>query len=91
MHIHFFFYYFNYSILYYNLTTNIDELDSYMYQTVGYDGIKYISECMGVPLFQNDIVGDCIVSGLDYVPTKNDEVEDLYNLLLKIKVYIYYY
>jgi diphthine-ammonia ligase len=61
------------------------ELDSYMYQTVGYDGIKYISECMGVPLFQNDIVGDCIVSGLDYVPTKNDEVEDLYNLLLKIK------
>lgn len=61
------------------------ELDSYMYQTVGYDGIKYISECMGVPLYQNDIVGDCIVSGLDYVPTKNDEVEDLYNLLLKIK------
>jgi len=56
-----------------------------MYQTVGYDGIKYISECMGVPLYQNDINGDCIVSGLDYVPTKNDEVEDLYNLLLKIK------
>ncbi|ORX53730.1 hypothetical protein BCR36DRAFT_348617 [Piromyces finnis] len=61
------------------------ELDSYMYQTVGYDGIKYISECMGIPLYQNDILGGCIVDGLDYVPTKNDEVEDLYNLLLKIK------
>jgi len=62
-----------------------------MYQTVGYDGIKYISECMCIPLYQNDILGNCIVDGLDYVPTKNDEVEDLYNLLLAVKVYFFFY
>ncbi len=36
-------------------TEESDELDSFMYQTVGHDGIAVISECMGLPLFRRPV------------------------------------
>jgi len=32
-----------------------DELDSFMYQTVGHEGIEAISECMGLPLYRRPV------------------------------------
>ena len=60
---------------------NTDEMDSYMYQTVGNDAIELYSEAMGLPLFQRTIRGSPVEQGKDYNINKNDEVEDLYELL----------
>lgn len=63
-------------------------MDSYMYQTVGHQGINLYAEAMGLPLYREMISGDAVDQGRDYKPTENDEVEDLYGLLSKIKVFI---
>lgn len=63
-------------------------MDSYMYQTVGHQGIDLYAEAMGLPLYRETISGDAVDQGRDYKPTENDEVEDLYGLLSKIKVQI---
>lgn len=63
-----------------------DELDSYMYQTVGHDAIDLYSGCMGIPLFRREIKGSSVSQGADYRPTDADEVEDLYELLSEVKV-----
>lgn len=63
-----------------------DEMDSYMYQTVGHQGIDLYAEAMGLPLYRETITGNAISQGRTYDPTDNDEVEDLYRLLSKIKV-----
>ncbi|XP_045451767.1 diphthine--ammonia ligase [Melitaea cinxia] len=62
-----------------------DELDSYMYQTVGHQCIDLYAEAMGLPLYRDVISGVPINQGRNYNPTDNDEVEDLYRLLSKIK------
>ncbi|CAG9123295.1 unnamed protein product [Plutella xylostella] len=62
-----------------------DELDSYMYQTVGHMGIDLYAEAMGLPLFREVISGTALDQGRNYKPTTNDEVEDLYRLLAKVK------
>jgi diphthine-ammonia ligase len=64
----------------------IDEIDSYMFQTVGHDVIGLYQECLNVPLFRSDISGTSLSTASDYLPTQNDEVEDLYALLKKVKV-----
>lgn len=64
-----------------NQNKNKDELDSYMYQTVGHDAIQYYAECMGLPLYRRDIQGMPIHQGYEYVATEKDETEDLYTLL----------
>ncbi|CAO3623197.1 unnamed protein product [Cunninghamella echinulata] len=61
-----------------------DELDSYMYQTVGHDAIHYYAECMDLPLYRRDINGTPIAQEYDYQETTNDETEDLYFLLKEI-------
>ncbi|KAJ1963363.1 hypothetical protein H4R35_007257, partial [Dimargaris xerosporica] len=59
-----------------------DELDSYLFQTVGYDGVPYIAECMDLPLYRAVIKGTPIVQTLDYnEATANDETEDLFRLM----------
>lgn len=68
----------------YNFIT--DELDSYMYQTVGHQGIDLYAEAMGLPLYREIIKGEAIDQSRNYKPTENDEVEDLYRLLSKVKV-----
>ncbi|CAH0625375.1 unnamed protein product [Chrysodeixis includens] len=62
-----------------------DEMDSYMYQTVGHQGIDLYAEAMGLPLYRENITGNAISQGRTYDPTENDEVEDLYRLLSKVK------
>lgn len=63
-----------------------DELNSFMYQTVGHQALEYYSKAMGVPLYRRVISGKPINQEYDYPePQKGDEVEDLYELLLDIK------
>ncbi|XP_068627850.1 uncharacterized protein [Battus philenor] len=62
-----------------------DELDSYMYQTVGHQGIDLYAEAMELPLYRETISGVAVDQGRNYNPTENDEVEDLYRLLMKVK------
>lgn len=66
----------------------IHQADSYMYQTVGHSIISLYAECMNLPLFRQPISGSSLVTTSDYAPTINDEVEDLYSLLLKAKTAI---
>ncbi|XP_035674610.1 diphthine--ammonia ligase-like [Branchiostoma floridae] len=62
-----------------------DELDSYMFQTVGHDAIDLYAEAMSLPLFRRTIQGGSVQVGMDYTPTDADEVEDLFLLLQEIK------
>ncbi|ORX63156.1 hypothetical protein DM01DRAFT_1298162 [Hesseltinella vesiculosa] len=62
-----------------------DELDSYMYQTVGHDAIHCYAECMDLPLYRRDIIGAPLQMEAVYDTTENDETEDLYQLLKEIK------
>ncbi|XP_073828856.1 uncharacterized protein [Musca autumnalis] len=64
---------------------DIDELDSFMYQTVGHMGIEILAKAMGLPLYRQETKGKSTQTGKHYVPTDNDEVEDLYNLLATCK------
>lgn len=65
-----------------------DELDSYMYQTVGHQAIESIAKVLDLPLFRADITGTTKNTDLEYSEQNNDdkdEVEQLYCLLKKIK------
>ncbi|KAF6204719.1 hypothetical protein GE061_018880 [Apolygus lucorum] len=64
---------------------NQDELDSYMYQTVGHQGVELYAEAMNLPLFRQPTLGVAVHSDKLYTPTPEDEVEDLYQLLATIK------
>lgn len=63
------------------LYCRLDELDSYMYQTVGHMGITKLAEAMELPLYRMETKGKSTQTGKSYVPTDDDEVEDLFNLL----------
>ncbi|KAM8834248.1 diphthine--ammonia ligase [Synchiropus picturatus] len=62
-----------------------DELDSYMYQTVGHQAIQLYAEAMELPLYRRTIQGSSLDTTRDYTETEGDEVEDLYQLLLQVK------
>lgn len=64
---------------------SVDELDSYMYQTVGHQIIIKYAECMGLPLFRRRIQGSSKHLELGYKRTQGDEVEDMYLLLRQVK------
>ncbi|RXG60933.1 Diphthine--ammonia ligase [Armadillidium vulgare] len=65
---------------------DVDELDSYMYQSVGHQGLSLYSEALGLPLYQREIEGTSLnTRSIHYTPTDGDEVEDLYSLLKKVK------
>ncbi|VDM62167.1 unnamed protein product [Angiostrongylus costaricensis] len=77
------------------------ELDSYMYQSVGAEGVLMIAQAMGLPLYRREITGLPVNKNYDYCvlnvcvslikkhvvlqPTTGDEVEDLYELLNRVK------
>lgn len=61
------------------------EIDSYMYQSVGHEAIALIAESMELPLFRTKTQGVCKEFGKTYTPTEEDEVEDLYSLLVDVK------
>lgn len=58
-----------------------DEIDSFMFQTVGHDIISYYSLCLDVPLYRQAIEGGSKNQDLEYSKTENDEIEDLYQLI----------
>ncbi|XP_062061568.1 diphthine--ammonia ligase isoform X2 [Lepus europaeus] len=62
-----------------------DELDSYMYQTVGHHAIDLYAEAMALPLYRRTIRGRSLDTGLVYTKCEGDEVEDLYELLKLVK------
>ncbi|KAJ7638968.1 hypothetical protein FB45DRAFT_417505 [Roridomyces roridus] len=68
-----------------------EELDSYMYQTVGQDAIELVARALDVPLYRRVISGQAIEQGLEYGArngsdgTLGDETEDLYALLSTVK------
>ncbi|KAI8058125.1 hypothetical protein BDF22DRAFT_663954 [Syncephalis plumigaleata] len=62
-----------------------DELDSFVYQTVGHDAIHWYAECMNLPLLRREIHGTPKRQALDYETTVEDETEDLYELLKEVK------
>lgn len=64
---------------------NKTEIDSYMYQSVGHEAIDLMAEAMGLPLYQETTLGQASQLGKTYVPTDNDEVEDLFKLLQQVK------
>ncbi|KAI9562364.1 putative diphthine--ammonia ligase [Daphnia sinensis] len=67
-------------------TATVDEMDSYMYQTVGHDAIALYSEATGIPLYRETIRGKSVQQGSDYkFSGPEDEVEDLYRLLSHVK------
>lgn len=60
-----------------------------MYQTVGHQGVELYAEAMGLPLFRQMTHGVALLHDKVYTPTPEDEVEDLYRLLNKVKVGVY--
>ncbi|KAG0439884.1 Diphthine--ammonia ligase [Dictyocoela muelleri] len=76
------------ALLYINSVKGI--VDSYMYQSIGQNIIDLYKKCMDIPLFIENSEMKSINIDLNYKPTANDEVEDLYNALLKIKGKIYF-
>uniref|UniRef100_A0A8C9FWA4 Diphthine--ammonia ligase n=1 Tax=Pavo cristatus TaxID=9049 RepID=A0A8C9FWA4_PAVCR len=66
-------------------TGQTDELDSYMYQTVGHHAIDLYSDAMDLPLYRCFIKGTSINTGRVYTTCQEDEVEDLYHLLKLVK------
>lgn len=57
-----------------------------MFQTVGHQGVEYLGEAVGLPLYREATFGQSKMLEKNYCPTDNDEVEDLYRLLVKVKV-----
>ncbi|KAJ7507949.1 hypothetical protein B0H11DRAFT_1849356 [Mycena galericulata] len=68
-----------------------EELDSYMYQTVGQDAIELVARALEVPLYRRVISGQALEQGSEYGARNasdgilGDETEDLYALLLTVK------
>ncbi|XP_024132897.1 diphthine--ammonia ligase isoform X1 [Oryzias melastigma] len=62
-----------------------DELDSYMYQTVGHQAIELYADAMDLPLYRHTIQGSSLDTSRNYSETEGDEVEDLYQLLHLVK------
>src|SRR5277367_2123626 len=56
-----------------------------MYQTVGHDAIHLQAECFPVPFYREYITGDSVDQTLNYTTTANDETEDLFHLLSRVK------
>ncbi len=55
-----------------------------MFQTVGHEGVSLISEAMEVPLYRAFTRGKSLARDLVYTPTEEDEVEELYELLVRV-------
>ncbi|GMM59144.1 diphthine--ammonia ligase [Maudiozyma humilis] len=68
-------------------STNIQELDSFMFQTVGFDVVAQYPNCISnIPLYRQPIEkGTSKNVDLNYIETQDDEIEELFMLLSKIK------
>ncbi|NXA25935.1 DPH6 ligase, partial [Ibidorhyncha struthersii] len=66
-------------------TGQTDELDSYMYQTVGHHAIDLYADALDLPLYRGFIKGTSVNTGKVYTACQEDEVEDLYHLMKLVK------
>ena len=67
------------------MDSDVEELNSLMYQTAGHSVLPLLAECFNVPLIRGDICGAAKIQSLSYdKPEEGDEVEDLYNLLKSV-------
>lgn len=68
-------------------TAESDEMDSFMYQTVGHSALDSYSECMGgIPMYRGEIKGTSKVQTLEYKSVgEEDETEDLLRLLQRVQ------
>ncbi|KFQ54566.1 Diphthine--ammonia ligase, partial [Nestor notabilis] len=66
-------------------TGQSDELDSYMYQTVGHHAIDLYADALDLPLYRGFIKGTSVNTGRVYTACQEDEVEDLYHLMKLVK------
>lgn len=64
---------------------NSDELDSFMFQTVGHEGVALVAKAMKLPLYRINTDGISLVRDLHYSRREGDEVEDLFQLLSHVK------
>jgi diphthine-ammonia ligase len=68
-------------------TNGNEDIDSYMYQTVGHSIIPLYEEALGIPLYRQEITGKAVNSNRDYEQStkqEQDETEDLVPLLEKV-------
>lgn len=72
-----------------------EELDSFLYQSIGHSAIPHIAHALDLPLFTRAINGSPIRTELGYgsrlpgreeVEDEQDETEDLYELLKEVKL-----
>ncbi|XP_071414126.1 diphthine--ammonia ligase isoform X3 [Pithys albifrons albifrons] len=66
-------------------TGRTDELDSYMYQTVGHHAVDLYADALDLPLYRGFIKGTSVNMGRVYTACQEDEVEDLYHLMKLVK------
>ncbi|KAH8118362.1 hypothetical protein DFH11DRAFT_1849706 [Phellopilus nigrolimitatus] len=71
-----------------------EELDSYLYQTVGQDAVELVAQALDVPLYRKLISGSAVEQGSEYGSrdaaagangVKGDETEDLHGLLSEVR------
>ncbi|KAI9777578.1 MAG: hypothetical protein M1835_005195 [Candelina submexicana] len=68
-----------------------DDIDSYMYQTVGHTVIPLFEEALGIPLYRQEILGSAINKCKSYGPSASidgaagDETESLVPLLQRVQ------
>ncbi|PKI83964.1 hypothetical protein MVES_001864 [Malassezia vespertilionis] len=71
-----------------------DEMDSFMYQTVGHDAVQAIADAMHLPLYRAPIMGQALNQSSVYGAvdprqgqgeSEEDETEDLYRLLCTVQ------
>jgi diphthine-ammonia ligase len=62
----------------------IEEMNSFMYQSAAHQTIPLMAECLGVPLFRQPMNRKSLVQTLDYSKDDEDEVEDLFLLLERV-------
>ena len=56
-----------------------------MFQTVGHEGVALVAEAMGLPLYRTVTKGTSLERALHYSQHEGDEVEDLFQLLCRVK------
>ena len=65
-----------------------EDINSYMYQTVGHSVIPLYEEALGIPLYRQEILGTAVDSNRDYATPlqkqEQDETEDLVPLLRRV-------
>ncbi len=57
-----------------------------MFQTVGHEGVSLYAQAMDVPLYRAPTLGQSKSRTMEYCPSIGDEVEDLYQLVKRVRV-----